>query len=64
MINLTNGVRCSCGKLHLLDVVITEGWIDFYCPRCKSYTKLSASTAQTSALPLNREFNLSKEKRG
>ena len=50
MIDKDGSLHCdNCGKEILLNLAITEGRAEFYCPRCHVYHKIIASTAQVSS---------------
>ena len=53
-----NSLRCAnCGKEILLSLVMTEGEVTFYCPRCHYYHKISASTTQSGTQGLTTMTN-------
>ena len=59
MIDKDGSLRCdSCNKEILLSLILIEGETKFYCPRCRYYQEIKASTTQVSAEGLTRQsFN-------
>ena len=58
MITPNGDLRCdNCGRQILLHLEMIEGTAKFYCPSCRFYQEIYASTAQVTKDHLTKEIN-------